>query len=76
MIVCTRWLRVMRTMNLIFTPQRKIHSSVPQWGTEDAELKSPLVENPELTNVLILKPGVGQNIPCMLRSQPEFSSFS
>ena len=59
-----------------FYSTKKNPPSVPQWGTEDAELKSPLVENPQLTNVLILEPGVGQNIPCILRSQPEFSSFS
>ena len=35
----------------------------PHWATEDAEIKVPSVENPELTNVLpALKPGVGQNI--------------
>ena len=28
----------------------------------DAEIKVPSVENPELTNVLPVKPGVGQNI--------------
>ena len=26
---------------------------VPQWGTEDAEIRVPSVENPELTNVLL-----------------------
>ena len=35
---------------------------VPQWGTADAEIKAHSVESPELTNVLPLKPGVGQNI--------------
>ena len=30
--------------------------------TADAEISVPSVENPELTNVLPLKPGVGQNI--------------
>ena len=34
----------------------------PLWGTEDSEIKVPSVENPELTNCLSLKPGVGQNI--------------
>ena len=34
----------------------------PQWGTADAEIKIPSVENPELTNALPLKPGVCQNI--------------
>ena len=33
-----------------------------QQGTADAEIKAPSVENPELTNVLPQKPGVGQNI--------------
>ena len=32
-----------------------------QWGTADAESKVPSVENPELTDVLPSKPGVGQN---------------
>ena len=34
----------------------------PHWGTADADITVPSVENPELTNVLRLKPGVGQNI--------------
>ena len=34
----------------------------PQWGTVDAEMKVPSVENPELINVFPLKPGVGQKI--------------
>ena len=34
----------------------------PQWGTVDAKIKVPSVENPELTDVLPLKPGVGQII--------------
>ena len=34
----------------------------PQWGTADAEIKVPSVENSELPKVLPLKPGVGQNI--------------
>ena len=29
---------------------------------EGAEFKDPSIENPELTNVLRVKPGVGQNI--------------
>lgn len=32
------------------------------WGTADAGIKVPSVQNPEQTNVLCLKPGVGQNI--------------
>ena len=32
---------------------------VSQWYTADAEIKVSSVENPELTNVLPLKPGVG-----------------
>ena len=31
-------------------------------GTADAEISVPFVVNPGLTNVLLLKPGVGQNI--------------
>ena len=31
-------------------------------GTVDAEIKVPSVENPQLMNVLPLKPGVSQNI--------------
>ena len=33
--------------------------NVSQWGTADAEIKFPSVENQELTNVLLLKPGKG-----------------
>ena len=33
-----------------------------QWGTADVEISNPSVENPELTNVLPLKPELGQNI--------------
>ena len=33
-----------------------------QWHTVDAKIKVPYVENPELWNVLPLKPGVGQRI--------------
>ena len=33
-----------------------------QWHTVCAEIKVPYVENPELWNVLPLKPGVGQSI--------------
>ena len=29
----------------------------PQWGTKDAEIKVPFLENPQLANVLLLKPG-------------------
>ena len=41
----------------------------PQLGIADAESKVPSAENPDLTNVLPLKPGVGQNIiqPCVFR---------
>ena len=39
-----------------------MHAISPQWGTGDAEMKAPSVENSELTNVLPLKSGVGQNI--------------
>ena len=36
-------------------------------GTEDAEIASPSAENPELPEVLFLKPGLGQDtIICML----------
>ena len=34
----------------------------PQWGTADAEIKVLLLRNPELTNILHLEPGAGQNI--------------
>ena len=34
----------------------------PQWGIADTEIKVPSVENTELTSVLPLKLGVGQNI--------------
>ena len=33
-----------------------------EWGAADAEIKVPSVENPELANVLPLKPGVDENI--------------
>ena len=32
------------------------------WGTADAEIKVHSFENPELTNMFTLKPGVSQNI--------------
>ena len=35
---------------------------IPQWGIVDAEIKVLSVQNPELTNVLPLKPGVGQDL--------------
>ena len=34
----------------------------PLWGTADAEIKVPSVENPELKKVLPLKPKIGQYI--------------
>ena len=37
-------------------------SAIPQQGTADAEIKVPSFENPELTNVLLLEFGTGQNI--------------
>ena len=40
----------------------RFHSTLPQWVTADAEIKVPSVENPELTHVLPLKLGVGQNL--------------
>ena len=36
--------------------------TAPLCGTADAEIKVPSVETPELTNVLPVKPAVGQNI--------------
>jgi len=33
-----------------------------EWGAADTEIKVPSVENPELANVLLLKPGVDENI--------------
>ena len=35
---------------------------LPQWGTVDAEIKVSSAENPELTNVLPIKRGLGRNI--------------
>ena len=35
--------------------------SHPLWGTADAEIRALSVDNPELTDVLPLKPAVGQN---------------
>ena len=44
-----------------------------QWGTADAEIQVPSVENPELSKVLPLKPGVGQ---CMvIQSVQRFSLY-
>ena len=34
----------------------------PQWSTADTEIKISSVENPELTNVIPLKPGVSQTV--------------
>ena len=36
--------------------------AITQWVTANTETKVQSVRNPELTNVLLLKPGVGQNI--------------
>ena len=47
-------------LSLLYALSRSAND--PQWGTVDAEMKVPSVENPELMNVLPLKPGVGQNI--------------
>ena len=33
-----------------------------QCGTANAKIKIPYAESPEMTKVLLLKPGVGQNI--------------
>ena len=34
----------------------------PYWGTTDAEIRVPFAENPELSKVLCLEPGVGDNV--------------
>ena len=52
---------------LLVSVQRRLCFSIPsherpQWDTTDAEIKVPSVENGDLTNVLCLKPEVGQNI--------------
>ena len=39
-----------------------VNNTYPQWGTVAAEIKVPSFKNPELTNVLPLKLGLGQNI--------------
>ena len=49
--------RLLRKYCRAFSP-----SEFAQWGTADAEVKVHSVENPELANVLPLKPGAGQNI--------------
>ena len=36
----------------------------PVLGTADTEIKIPCVESPELTNILPLNPGAGQNTAC------------
>ena len=46
---------------------------VLQWGTADAEIKTPSVENPELTNVLLLKPGVEHNVA--MHASPSARNF-
>ena len=38
------------------------YAIILQWGTADTEIKVPSVENPEMTNILPLKPWVSQNI--------------
>ena len=48
----------------------------PQGGTVDAEIKVLFVENPELTNVLRLNPGVGQNVAsCVSPTAKNFFLF-
>jgi len=47
-----------------------------QWGPADAEVVVPSVETPGLTNVLPLKPGVGQNIAMDAWSVPDTCSWS
>ena len=37
------------------------HPLYAQWNTADAEIKAASVENTELSNVISLKPRVGQN---------------
>ena len=44
-----------------------------QWGIADAEIKFPLLRNPELTNIHHLEPGVGQNIAT--RASPTATNF-
>ena len=49
------------------------HTIYPQWGTADAQIKVPSAENLELSCVLALKPGVGQNIA--MHASPTARSF-
>ena len=48
----------------------------PQWPTVDADFNVPPVENPELTEALPLKSGVGQNIAMHVHQLPGISSLS
>ena len=57
-------LMVDQQRSLVWTicPRSNMYSSLPQWGPADAEIKVPsAAENPELSKVLHLKPGVGNN---------------
>ena len=49
------------TQVCLFLSERRIRSRVAV-GSADADSKVPSVETPRLTNVLLLKPGIGQNI--------------
>ena len=53
-----------------------IHNNQFYWGTVDTEIKVPSVENPELTNVLYLKPGERLYKSSILHSLPGISSVT
>lgn len=61
---------------LLFTRFIDCNCAHPQWGTADTENKVPSVGNQERTNVLPLKPGVGQNYIPMHTARNFFSELS
>ena len=61
---------------LLFTRFIDCNCAHPQWGTADTENKVPSVGNQERTNVLPLKPGVGQNYIPMHTASNFFSELN
>ena len=53
----------MLVITQLLTPSKQYFLfQLPQWGTADAEIKVPSVEKPDVTNILLFKLGVDQNI--------------
>ena len=65
------WWTQVRTFFVLFGTVTVL---LPQWGTADAEIKVPSVENTELTTVLPSKSGGRQDIAMVARPLPEIYS--